>query len=56
MADKNINAVYLLKGDTYLFFLKPLLSCHPNTYGRNNYLTVVLSPDIFLPRQKNLWK
>lgn len=52
MADKNINDIYLLNGDTYLFFLKALLSCHPYAYHRNNYLTVVLSPDIFLTRQK----
>lgn len=52
MADKNINLKYLLKGDTYLSFFKPLLSCHPYAYHRNNYLTVFLSPDIFLTRQK----
>ena len=52
MADKNINVIYLLNGDAYLFFLKALLSCHPCAYHRNNYLTVVLSPDIFLTRQK----
>lgn len=52
MADKNINVKYLLNGDTYLFFLKALLSCPPSAYHRNNDLTVVLSPDIFLTRQK----
>lgn len=51
-ADKNINVIYLLNGDAYLLFLKALLSCHPRAYHRNNYLTVVLSPDIFLTRQK----
>lgn len=52
IADKNINFIYLLLGDTYLFFLKPLLSCHPYAYHRNNYLTVFLSPDVFLTRLK----
>lgn len=52
VADKNINVKYLLHGDTDLFFLKALLSCHPYAYHRNNYLPVVLSPDIFLTRQK----
>lgn len=52
IADKNINFIYLLKGDTYLFLLKPLLSCHPFAYHRNNDLTVFLSLDVFLTRLK----
>lgn len=52
MADKNINVKYLLNGDTDLFFLRALLSCHPYAYHRNNYLPVVLSPDVFLTRQR----
>lgn len=52
MADKNINVKYLLNRDTYLFFLKALLSCPSYAYHRNNDLTMVLSPDIFLTRQK----